>query len=151
MAFTSGLLHDVGKLVLAAVEPEPYSHILHDRASNGLMMAHAEAECFRVTHADVGSYLLTRWGLPPSVVIPVLHHHDVLTGSQQINKLHVAIKLANTVSHSLKGDYCDYPERTQELNFDMDALNMYYSQLPEIIDEISNNLDKVKALFARAK
>lgn len=55
-AFLAGVLHDVGVLVLATLPPS--------RAAGPA-----------VPHGEVGAYLLGLWGLPPTVVEAVAHHH----------------------------------------------------------------------------
>ncbi len=75
-AYTAGLLHDVGKLVLAAHLPEDYAAAQRRIASTGQATHAVEREIFGTTHAEVGAYLLGLWGLPALVVDTVAHHHD---------------------------------------------------------------------------
>ncbi|MCC6992383.1 MAG: HDOD domain-containing protein, partial [Acidobacteria bacterium] len=75
-AYTAGLLHDVGKLVLAAHLPEDYAAAQRRIASTGQATHVVEREVFGTTHAEVGAYLLGLWGLPALVVDTVAHHHD---------------------------------------------------------------------------
>lgn len=62
-AFAAGMLHDIGRLVLASVMPE-------EMAGTPAGAAHA------ARHAKVGGYLLGLWGLPPAVIDAVARHHD---------------------------------------------------------------------------
>lgn len=71
-AFLAGMLHDIGKLVLAQSIPEQYGKVLA-MAGNGIAM-HAEQEILQTTHADVGAYLLGLWGLTDAVVESVAFH-----------------------------------------------------------------------------
>ena len=74
-AFTAGMLHDVGKLVLALGAPEQLEAALAKADSASVPFHVAEQELFGVTHAEVGAYLLGLWGLPPAVVEAVARHH----------------------------------------------------------------------------
>lgn len=74
-AFVGGLLHDSGKLVLAANFPEHYDEIMRLVAKQGVTMQEGEYQFFQADHADVGGYLLSSWGLPVTLVDAVAHHH----------------------------------------------------------------------------
>jgi len=73
----AGLLHDVGKLVLAARLPDDYAALSRRLAARPDQERIAvEQEIFGATHAEVGAYLLGLWGLPDPIVEAVLHHHS---------------------------------------------------------------------------
>ena len=74
-AFTAGLLHDIGKLILASSLPEEYGAILSEARERSEPLMLAEKRCFEATHAEVGGYLLALWGLPFPMVDAVAHHH----------------------------------------------------------------------------
>jgi putative nucleotidyltransferase with HDIG domain len=74
-AFTAGLLHDVGKLVLAAHRPDELASLLGAARESGRPLHAIERERAGVTHAEIGAYLLTLWGLPQPIVEAVAHHH----------------------------------------------------------------------------
>jgi putative nucleotidyltransferase with HDIG domain len=75
-AFTAGVLHDTGKLVLASALPELYGQALQLAADELIPQWQAEANVFGVSHAEVGAYLLGLWGLPPAIVEAVAWHHQ---------------------------------------------------------------------------
>jgi len=74
-AFVSGMLHDTGKLALAANFPKEYTRVAADaaKAPGGLLAA--EEAVFGATHAEVGGYMLGLWGLPGPIVDAVTWHH----------------------------------------------------------------------------
>jgi HD-like signal output (HDOD) protein len=74
-AFTTGLIHDVGKIVMAVGLPAEYSRVAAEVARSGLSTFLVEQEIFGVSHAEVGAYLLGLWGLPFSIVEAVAYHH----------------------------------------------------------------------------
>lgn len=76
IAFTAGLLHDVGKMVLALAENEKYVSLLEDCRRAGSSLSEEERKRFGFNHTEVGARLLRRWGVPVEVVLPVLEHNE---------------------------------------------------------------------------
>jgi putative nucleotidyltransferase with HDIG domain len=75
-AFTVGLLHDVGKLLLGTfveVDDTPIKELVD---SDGLTFNEAERMVLGVDHAEVGAHLLEHWNLPPEVVEATRWHHE---------------------------------------------------------------------------
>ncbi len=74
-SFMAGMLHDIGKLVLAAGLPVRYREAMENANENGQPLWQAETGQFKVSHAEVGGYLMGLWGLPGPVVEPIAYHH----------------------------------------------------------------------------
>jgi HD-like signal output (HDOD) protein len=74
-AFMAGMLHDVGRLILAIHSPDRYARVTSMMADGGVPVHVAEREVLGTTHALVGAYLLALWGLPYSIVETAAHHH----------------------------------------------------------------------------
>jgi HD-like signal output (HDOD) protein len=80
-AFTAGMLHEIGVLVLATLRPS--QTLAWEAAHAAQWPADAgEASVFGATHAAVGAFLLSLWGLPESLVCAVASHHDPV-GTQE--------------------------------------------------------------------
>ena len=75
-AMTAGLLHDIGRLVLAMHLPETYEHVAYCARQEGRPLWEVEQRELGATHAAVGAYLLGIWGLPSSIVDTAAHHHQ---------------------------------------------------------------------------
>jgi HD-like signal output (HDOD) protein/ActR/RegA family two-component response regulator len=73
--FTAGMLHDVGKLMLADNLPEEYQRVLTLAGERKISLPAAELEVLGGTHAGVAAYLLGLWGLPGAIVEAVAFHH----------------------------------------------------------------------------
>jgi putative nucleotidyltransferase with HDIG domain len=76
-AYTSALLHDVGKLVFGFHVGAPYWRTLQEAPSEEALIAAEERE-YGCDHATVGGWLLEVWRLPPTLVAPVVSHHAPL-------------------------------------------------------------------------
>ncbi len=74
-AFIAGLLHDVGKLILAVNMPDKYRETLKLVSNEHIEMYKAEVKFFRTSHAEIGGYLMGLWGLPGPVVEAIVYHH----------------------------------------------------------------------------
>jgi HD-like signal output (HDOD) protein len=74
-AFTAGLLHDIGRLVLLANLPARYTEAFENANKNGITLEEAERLAFGAAHPEVGGYLLGLWGLPVSLVEAAVYHH----------------------------------------------------------------------------
>lgn len=75
-AFVGGLLHDVGRIVLASSRAVDYALVGPAAAERGATWTKIERERFGCSHADVGGYLLGLWGLPCPVVDAITFHHE---------------------------------------------------------------------------
>jgi HD-like signal output (HDOD) protein/CheY-like chemotaxis protein len=105
-AFTAGLLHDIGKLVLAVNLPNEYAEAVR-LAHTGLELPLAEHQVFGFNHADVGGYLIGLWGLPVPVVEAVALHHCPSRATQPafspLTSVHAANVLEWERSNSANG------------------------------------------------
>ena len=75
-AYTCGLVHDVGKLILLDSQPERYAEAARLSVAQQAPLAHAEREVFGFDHAHVGGVLARRWKLAQDVQDAVLFHHS---------------------------------------------------------------------------
>jgi HD-like signal output (HDOD) protein len=107
-AYTAGLLHDVGMLVLAANVPQRYDATLKTAYDKNLPVWEAERQEFGNTHAEVGAYLLGLWGLCDPIVEAVAFHHrpaECLGETfSPLTAVHVANVLQQELSQQATGD-----------------------------------------------
>jgi putative nucleotidyltransferase with HDIG domain len=75
-AFTAGLLHDIGQLLLAMRLKEHYWAIVRSATPTD-DLAMLEQSSLGIDHAEVGAWLLESWNLPPLLVDGVRRHHDL--------------------------------------------------------------------------
>jgi putative nucleotidyltransferase with HDIG domain len=98
-ATIAGLLHDVGKLILATRSPHQFARAIQGARVDKLPLYVVEQKLMGVSHAEVGAYLLGLWGLPAPVVEAVAHHHAPgkipSSALDAVGAVHIANVLAN--------------------------------------------------------
>ena len=103
-AYVAGMLHDIGKVMLASSFADQYASAASLSAERKIPMIEAEKEIFGVSHAEVGAYLLGLWGLPISIVEAVaLHHLPRASGIKTFTPLtavHAASVFENEISEN---------------------------------------------------
>jgi HD-like signal output (HDOD) protein len=109
-AFTAGMLHDMGKLMLADSLPDEFEKALALAAQEKIPLPEAELEIFGATHAGLAAYLFGLWGLPAAIVEAVAFHHtpekSELKKFSALTAVHVANALAEeSPAGSLNLDY----------------------------------------------
>ena len=94
LAFSVGLLHDIGLVVLATEPSGRYGAVIEKAQSSRIPLAVLEQETFGVDHTQVGAHLLSLWGMPPEFCKPVREHHAPPLGGEGF-PLSAALHLAD--------------------------------------------------------
>jgi putative nucleotidyltransferase with HDIG domain len=107
--FVGGMLHDIGKLLMAANYPKDYERVTR-LVAEGFSHCTAEREIFGVNHASVGSYLLRLWGLPFPVVEAIAFHHAPRQTTHPAFCALTAVHAANVFEHEDATNFLPAPE-----------------------------------------
>lgn len=105
---SAGLLHDIGKLIIASSDPSLPRAIGEIASADGKPVWQVEKEMLGCTHAEVGAYLLGIWGLPFPIVEAVAWHHRPLESAASEMSPLTAVHVANALearSHVQATDY----------------------------------------------
>ncbi len=97
-AYTSGLLADVGILVLAQLEPARYEPLFASY-EHGEALLDAERAEFQFTHPELGARLLQLWEVPDPVVDAVAGHHASAPHDEQLSQVVQAADLLTAAIH----------------------------------------------------
>ncbi len=102
---SAGLLHDIGKLLMASADPTAYRIMVEFAASTGANQCVVEYEEFGCTHAEVGAYLLGIWGLPEEIVEAVAWNHQPSNSPVTEFSPLAAVHVASALDAQLNPEY----------------------------------------------
>jgi len=100
IAYTSGILHDIGRFALAVIRPEEYAALLGSHCGSAASLLERERELLGWDHCDAGRHLVVDWKLPSGFEAIVTEHHsprraDGCWGMSELMK--VSCKMADAV------------------------------------------------------
>lgn len=105
-AFTAGILHDIGRLVLRKVMPAEFLQAVAEARRGTYTLGEAELEFTGYAHDDIGRALGERWKFPTHLVDAVSCHHDY-TLTPAGDGLAGVVAQADRLAHHY-GLYCGY-------------------------------------------
>lgn len=76
-AFTCGLLHDIGKIIIQEFMPDEYEQVVKTCANGKTTWASAEKSVIGVDHAEIGARLAQSWKLTEELTSAIAGHHDL--------------------------------------------------------------------------
>ncbi len=98
-AYTCGLLHDVGRLVLVTRFHVEYEATLVYRAQHDCSLLAAEHAVLGMDHAEVGHWLTRHWKFPDAIQQAVASHHQALL--ETITPLGRVLVASDAIAHAL--------------------------------------------------
>lgn len=102
--FTGGLLHDIGKYVLALCFPEHYQDAIEWQRQHGVPMLDAELAVLGIGHPEAGAELARLWGLPEALVTDIAFHH----APREVPAADI-VHLADVLAHALETGHAPRP------------------------------------------
>lgn len=140
LAFTGGILHDIGELVLATCFPEQYAEALAYRKQHDCPLVEAERDIIGLDHGAVGGLLADTWRFPTSLRSAVAEHHSPSTATA--DSLADLIHLADGIAHALGLAKADSemvmpvdPTAWQRLGLDNEKIAGILPQIMKEMDE----------------
>ncbi|MCF6281658.1 MAG: HDOD domain-containing protein [Candidatus Polarisedimenticolaceae bacterium] len=99
-AFTCGLLHDLGRVILAIHFPEHFSTVLNYQNDHHCLLQEAEMTVLGIDHAALGEELAKKWNFPNHICRVIGSHHQPEHAYK--NNLPRLIHVADIISHGLE-------------------------------------------------
>jgi putative nucleotidyltransferase with HDIG domain len=101
-AFAAGLLHDLGRLLIAIALPEEHREIGVMMKANSGAACDCESALIQVTHAELSFAALEKWNLPSAIAHAARRHHaPQRAGPSDILSLCTVVNVADTCAHQL--------------------------------------------------
>jgi putative nucleotidyltransferase with HDIG domain len=150
-AFTCGLLHDVGKLVLNEIDSNRLKQIVTETKKRGCSFIEIERELDMPGHSFIGEVIAAKWGLPQSIRMAIRYHHfdvskmDSILSSQK--PMIQVVRLANTIcvknQHGKSGD-CSQGTITPDM---LAPLKLKIEDIPGIEEQLKTDMEKAGAFL----
>jgi putative nucleotidyltransferase with HDIG domain len=146
-AFTAGLLHDMGKILLGTfveVDDEPIKDLVRDE---GVSFNEAERQVLGIDHAEAAAELLQYWKLPENVVAAARWHHEPEEADGKhrdiVDLVHVADILCIRMGWGIGSDgplYCLNEVAEERLGVDSAVED-------EVADKVGAAMDDLKTIL----
>jgi len=139
IAYTAGLLHDIGKVLLdqymGTVFPLFYRRIQTGDES----LINVENDIFGTTHAEIGGILAENWSMPDRIVEVIKYHHDPERASVGKELTHIVYLADLILSRFMTGNELDRLN-TDDFSVRLNKIGLTPEQFPGIIEKLSEDL-----------
>ena len=144
--FLCGLLHDMGKVILAVYLPAEYSEVLEDSKKTQTPLYRKEEEILGLNHSMVAGLLMERWNLPDNLRLPCRFHHNSAACPSESRHQAIIIEAANFLCHKANIGHSGNPEierpdvLIQKMGLSDSDMEVFISELQEERPEIEEFL-----------
>jgi putative nucleotidyltransferase with HDIG domain len=145
VSFTTGLMHDCGKIVLASTFKKAILLIQQEyQKNNEISFITLEKKYIGYSHPEIGAFLLKKWNFPEELIDAVLHIYE--PEKSKINPtLTSIVHIANwiTISAGIGIDIMGMNESLSEfalkhLKINDEKLSLYYESIPDFLEQIKD-------------
>ena len=146
-AYTAGVLHDIGRLALAVMQPEVYATLLMTHRGSSSSILASERDIFGLDHCQAGERLITSWKLPEGFSAIVCDHHAPMQNpgpSTLAHLINVSCRLADAIGFAVFAG-CDSTPFAELLSELPDLESRKFSTEKEALAfEISSKINAVE-------
>lgn len=142
-AFSAGLIHDVGKLILDRYILERKEEFLKFLADGEQAFLIAEKEILGFDHAEIGSEICKRWNFPKSISVAIKYHHHPsrLWGNKLAYIVHVADEIAILSGIDIEGVTLEIDDKSIQM------LGIQSNEIEVIIDEVVKSVNQITGVI----
>jgi putative nucleotidyltransferase with HDIG domain len=145
-AFVSGLLHDIGKLILAIHGSKEYEAVRKLSKEQDTPSYNAETLLLGFNHSDIGSWLGEKWQFPEKIVGSIRLHHAP-EAAREYRELNNIIHVADILARAI--DLSPNREKIPVISNDVwNEFRMNERMLDNVYVKIGEGIDKAKDFFA---
>ncbi|MFP5222519.1 MAG: response regulator [Acidobacteriota bacterium] len=99
--YIAGILHDVGKLAMLHHGQAFYAEVVARCREENSSIWHMERRILKSSHAELGAFMLSLWGLDEKIVLGVFQHHEPCRSGGDCSLIPAALHAANSFEHEL--------------------------------------------------
>ena len=145
LLFTAGLLHDIGKVVLAHTLESKYTALLAEITEHQHSLLEAEKNLLGVQHAELGGRVLARWHFSAVTVAAVWFHHDPALAKPHA-RIASHVYLANMIAHFMGHGYGHMPFAMRGREEALELAGITAHDLPRHMLNTFESLEKLNGL-----
>jgi len=137
VAYTAGLLHDIGKVILNQFMKDVYHQVAQEAAQNHISFLEAENRILGFNHAVIGSRVARKWNLPADIVEALAFHHNPKEAEKNpalAAVVHVSDALCSSMGLGVGADGMSNPLSKHA----MELLGLGGNDLEIFVDELSD-------------
>jgi len=97
-AFTAGIIHDIGQLIIEQYFPEQFKEIVNKVVTEEISFLKGETDILGVDHSIIGKWLLDKWNLPKGLKDAVWFHHQPLKSFDKDDSKNLLSKIVNAAN-----------------------------------------------------
>lgn len=144
--FTSGLVHDMGKMAIYTIAPDLLTQTVDLAAEKQCTYLEAEIELGQPQHTDVGQLLAKKWSLPMNLQAAIKYHHQKDFArrnlTSELNRDVDIVLLANLLTHALKHGNSGHNKVLGAPKELLERLTINSEEFPRLVQEIKNAMAK---------
>jgi len=144
VVFTGGLIHNIGKIVLALFVQSTFKDLIHIVQERGITFNQAEKEIMGFCHQEIGEKILAKWNFPEVLQAIVRYYHEPGNAPSQYRVetsiVHVASNLSLMASVGVGSDglYHEMSEQAiKDAGLSGPDLEELYSAVPETLKKVT--------------
>jgi putative nucleotidyltransferase with HDIG domain len=139
IAYTAGLLHDIGKIPLDQVMTANAPFFYRYTQEKGAELCEAEKLKFGIDHTEAGRQLGKKWTLPHNLIHVIANHHNPETVTED-KELVTIVHLADLLMSKFQAHYELEQIDTKKLSERLNQLGLNSDHLPILIELIPKNI-----------
>ncbi len=139
--YVGGILHDLGKIIIATLHPELLERIISFCAEKEIPTRMLEDLSVGFNHPEIGAMIAEKWNFPEQLVAAIRHHHEPNEADEKYIDVVYTVYLANALT-AIEREQITF----EQIN--KDVLNNFGIQTADHLTKIQERLDKA---FLRQK
>jgi len=133
--YVGGILHDLGKIIIATLHPELLDRIINFCTEKEIPTRMLEDLSVGFNHAEIGAMIAEKWNFPEQLIAAIRHHHEPNETDEKFGDVVYTVYLANALTAIEK-------EQITFAQIDKDVLNDFGIQTADHLNKIQERLDK---------